>query len=49
LIFQRKILRRILGHTIQPDGTRSRKSNEELNNAIKKKCSEIIKRKNSLG
>jgi hypothetical protein len=36
-MFKRKILRRIFGTTTQPDGTRSRKTNEELNNLINTK------------
>jgi hypothetical protein len=37
LTFERKILRRIFGPTTQPDGTRSRKTNEELNSLINTK------------
>jgi hypothetical protein len=35
--FETKILRLIFGHTIQPVGIRSRKTNEELKNLMKQK------------
>jgi hypothetical protein len=43
LTIERKIRRRISGSTTQPDGTRRRKTNEDLNNLIKQKKKIMVK------